>query len=215
MNCDRLARWYRTLEHLAFARQLEKARFAVLNEAGDAKRALLLGEGDGRFVAELAKRNTSLVIDCIEASGMMINTARRRLQNKGIASPDRIRFLHRDARLGLERDRPYDLIVSHFFLDCFSEVDARRIVADVRSLCVPGAKWLIADFQEPEYGWRKWHARCWLATMYGFFRLSTGLQTRRLPNYRGALLEVGFTLRRTKVTFAQLISSEVWEVPRS
>jgi trans-aconitate methyltransferase len=42
----------------------------------DAKRVLTVGEGDGRFVAELARRFPEIKVDCVEASGAMIARAR-------------------------------------------------------------------------------------------------------------------------------------------
>ncbi len=215
MNCDPLARIYSSLEYLAFARQLERQRFLFLDEALDTKRALLLGEGDGRFVSELATRNHNVEIDCVEKSAKMIEVAQRRLRDANIPFPDRVRFHRRDARLGFKGQHAYDLVVSHFFLDCFSDADSNQIISSVRGLCKPGAKWLIAEFQQPARGWRKWYARCWLALMYWFFRITTQLSTRQLPQYHSTLSAEGFLLRRCSLTGTQMICSELWELPGS
>lgn len=208
---DLLARPYRTLEYLAFRRTLEKQRFAFLAHANNARRALILGEGDGRFVCEFAKRNTEVTIDCIDASSNMIAVAQERVRKSDIARPERIRFLHRNALTGVNTGLRYDLIVTHFFLDCFSDSDAGQIVAAVHETCAPAATWLIAEFQQPESGWRKWHARAWLRTMYLFFGLATGLETRHLPKYNARLLAAGFRLCGRELAFADLVSSELWK----
>ncbi|HKB89475.1 MAG TPA: class I SAM-dependent methyltransferase, partial [Opitutaceae bacterium] len=48
------------------------------------------------------------------------------------------------------------------------------------------------DFTEPEKGWKKWRARLWLVTMYFFFRWSTRLATRTIPQAEKILLDEGF-----------------------
>ena len=61
---DRLARSYRTLELLAFGRDLERARFAWLPALADRKSILVLGEGDGRCLARLAALAPAARIHC-------------------------------------------------------------------------------------------------------------------------------------------------------
>ena len=53
---DKLARPYRWLEYLAFGRALEGCRLDLLPWLGGARRVLTIGEGEGRFVAELVRR---------------------------------------------------------------------------------------------------------------------------------------------------------------
>lgn len=212
MNCDLLARPYQALEYTAFRKNLEKQRFAFLQQTLDCRRALILGEGDGRFLCRLAGLNSTIAIDCVEASAKMIEVAERRLQKARVAAPSRIRFLQRNALTGIDSTRAYDLIVTHFFLDCFSETDAKTLVNAIRNVCAPAAKWLIAEFQQPETGWRKWHARCWLNTMYFFFALATGLETRRLPDYQSHLSAAGFALQERRLAYADMISSEFWQL---
>ena len=52
---DRLARPYRWLEYAAFGRVLLRCRYDLLPWLADARRVLTVGEGDGRFVAELVR----------------------------------------------------------------------------------------------------------------------------------------------------------------
>ena len=54
-NFDRLAGIYRLLEFLAFGRDLERARFRLLETLAECHSVLVLGEGDGRCLARLAR----------------------------------------------------------------------------------------------------------------------------------------------------------------
>src|SRR5579883_1010405 len=56
MNCDAIAPWYRWLEYGAFGRALERTRFHYLAELKPSRKALMLGEGDGRFLAAFSQR---------------------------------------------------------------------------------------------------------------------------------------------------------------
>ena len=51
MNCDGIARCYRWLEYGMFGRALEQTRLEYLELAANARHCLILGDGDGRFLA--------------------------------------------------------------------------------------------------------------------------------------------------------------------
>jgi ubiquinone/menaquinone biosynthesis C-methylase UbiE len=209
MNCDTIARTYRWLEYAAFGNTLQRRRCEFLNVIGHAQTALVIGDGDGRFVAELHKRHPQMEVDSIDLSAEMVSLARRR------ASSPRVRFLKADARSVIfPRDR-YDLIVTHFFLDCFSEADASDLIARIGSVAGSTTRWIVSEFRTPPAGWPALHAALWLRTMYLFFRMTTGLSTRRLPRYHESLAANGFTLEREVTERFGLVASESWIRNRS
>ncbi len=57
MNCDLIAPHYWWIERLGMGRALERRRTCFLPELEQARRALVLGDGDGRFLRELLRRN--------------------------------------------------------------------------------------------------------------------------------------------------------------
>ena len=65
MNCDRIARWYRWLEYASFGRALERRRLEYLAATADARRVLILGEGDGRFLAAFFRLSKYSVVDAV------------------------------------------------------------------------------------------------------------------------------------------------------
>ena len=205
MNCDVIAPFYRYLEYAAFGKALERRRFEFLREVFDSRRALVLGDGDGRFTAQLLLTNSKVEVDYVELSGKMIELAKRR-----IPEPSRVRFLETDALTYHFPARTYDLIVSHFFFDCFSEQEAGRLIAKISASACDNAQWMIAEFRQPEDGWRAVHAFVWLRSMYLFFRVATGLRTKVLPPYGRDLLREGFLLRREKEERGGLMASEWW-----
>ncbi len=207
MNADRIAVSYRWLEYAAFGLDLEHARFDFLSHAATASRVLILGEGDGRFLARLLKCNRRTSVAVIEASARMIELARRRVPAR---ERSRVQFHQIDAVGHAMPDGPFDLVVSHFFLDILNCRDAEAVIFKVSASLAPGSIWLVSEFQEPPGRVRRLHARLWLAAMYGFFRMTTGLRALKLPPYRelltlGGLVEITHSERRLG-----LIRSQVW-----
>ncbi len=60
MSFDRVAPFYRRLETLVFGGQLQAARCAFVREVSGSRRALLVGEGDGRFLEQLLRAQPEL-----------------------------------------------------------------------------------------------------------------------------------------------------------
>ena len=176
---DRLARWYRTLEVLAFGGDLEQARFRYLERLSDRSDILLLGEGDGRCACRLARAAPRARILCVDSSPAMVETAARRVAEAGAS--DRVSFLCADAVEYQPEPGRHDAVATLFFLDCFDAATAGAIVARVSAALRPGALWLFADFVLPEGRLARIRARAWVGVLYAFFRWETGLSVAKLP----------------------------------
>jgi SAM-dependent methyltransferase len=202
LNCDRIARAYRWLEYLIFGRELERRRFCFLADVAQARRALILGDGDGRFLGRFAAISQAAV-DCVDLSARMLELARAR------AGDNSINFRQGDALVVPLAPSSYDLTVTHFFLDCFDAADLERLIERVHAAAKPGALWLISEFREPAW------ARPLLAGMYLFFRATTGLSNNRLADHRPLLQQRGFRLLREETSRRGLLASELWVAPPS
>jgi SAM-dependent methyltransferase len=207
MNCDRIARWYRWLEYASFGRALERRRLEYLAATADARRVLILGEGDGRFLAAFFRLSKYSVVDAVETSREMIRLA---LARAGMARR-RVTFHHADARLFALGEGQYDLIVTHFFLDCFSTEESRCLISRISAAAAPRARWLISEFHQPYEGFARYWTASLIRVCYLFFRLTTGLETSQLPEYREALRANGFRRAHHQTERGGLLISELWE----
>lgn len=208
MNCDPIAKWYRWFEYGAFGGALMRRRVAFLGDVADARRALVVGDGDGRFLVKLVEQNRQASIDYLDLSARMLELARNRVTGSNV------NFQQGNALTVPLPNAEFDLIVTNFFLDCFGADDSRRVIQRLAAAAAaPHARWLIAEFREPASGWRSVWARAWLFVLYTFFRWTTGLQVRRLVDHRPLLEGVGFRLLREESAWFGLLASELWERP--
>jgi SAM-dependent methyltransferase len=190
---DRLAPAYETLERLTFGGLLHACRTAHLGRLGACRRALVMGDGDGRFLSALLLAHPEICVDSLDISPGMIALARRRVARIPGAL-NRVRFVVADARAGPLPATGYDLVVTNFFLDCFPPADLAPVIARTADACAPGAVWVDGDFRLPAAGPARPVARALLAAMYAFFRLTTRLPARRLTDPAPLLARAGFVL---------------------
>ena len=209
MNCDRIARCYRWLEYVSFGRALERRRREYLDDVETAQSILILGDGDGRFTAEFVSRNRTGVIDSVELSPRMLELARERV-GKDTPGTEQLRFWHADART-MELRRKYDLIISHFFLDCFTARDLDALVARISAATRPQGRWILSEFRVPNSGIWRFAGGALIRVMYWFFRVATGLRTSQVPDYRTIFRAHGFQCLRQRSVLGGLLASELWE----
>ena len=211
MNFDLVAPWYETLERIAFGDDLQRCRVAYLGEINPPGRVLIAGEGNGRFLCELLRRYPEIEVDCLDASKRMLQLERRRIEQELPASFERVRFIHTDIRPWSAPEHQYDLIVTHFFLDCFQEPNLIDVIKTLARTAAKDATWLVSEFSIPEKGIGRIQARCWLGTMYWFFRVTTGIEASELIDYTAFLDEKGFHVVRQHFFRQGMLKSELWE----
>lgn len=181
-------------------------RVRFLNAAIGKRRVLVVGDGDGRFTEQLAKAYPNLEIDCIEISAGMVTEAHKR-----VTAGARVRIIQADVLSFAFKNRRYDAVFTHFFLDCFGTGTVKTLVDRLSAVLGRRSVWIVSDFRQVDRGWRRMFTRVWIAMMYLFFRYATDLETSRLPEYRSALHTAGFILRNEHVSMGGLIASEWWQ----
>lgn len=209
MSFDGLARHYRWLELVLAGGVLQRCRTAFLDRTRRAESVLLLGEGNGRFLCPFLQANPAARVVCVEQSAQMIREARRALLRSGI-HPERVAFVHQDVLHWEPPAQEFDLIVTHFFLDCFTREQLRFLVPRIAGAGRSGCIWLWADFQLPPAGFLRLRARVAHKLMYAFFRVATNLPARRLTPPAPFLAEAGFERAAGITAQFGLIRSDCW-----
>ena len=210
-NFDRIARLYRWMEYLTFGPALWRCRTHHLSALHNCRKALILGDGDGRFTAALLAANPQLRVDAVDSSATMLEllSARARAVH-GAAS--RLRVHHADAldyAQILPDAQQYDLIVAHFFLDCFAQPAVESLTRLLTPHLRAGGLWLVSDFRLPA-GAMRFPARLLVRSLYLAFRVLSGLRTNRLPDYAFAFGQMGLKQVGQHLSLAGMLTSEIW-----
>ena len=124
----------------------------------------------------------------------------------------RIDFICADALAWTPPEREFDLIVTHFFLDCFRREQVEALVAKLARAAAPGANWLLADFQVAPAGLARLRSRLILWMLYRFFRVMTGLSARVLTTPDIFLQRNGFELQKRQVYDWGMLYSDCWQL---
>ena len=205
-NFNGLARIYRWMELLTFGPWLERCRCAFLGDLTGCRRAAVLGDGDGRFTAQLLRANSTIEIDAVDASAAMLRSLLGRAGNHAA----RVRVHCADARTWQPANPPCDLVVTHFFLDCITDDEVRSLADRLRGALSPSGLWVVSEFAIPEGAFGRWVARPVVWLLYRAFALLTGLSVRNLPHHAAALRAAGCTLRKRRKWLGGLLTAEIW-----
>ena len=209
MSFDLVAPHYRWLEKIAFGNALQRARTCWIDTIARPKRTLIMGEGDGRFLCELVRAFPKIDVDCIDASEAMLQLARARLRRLHPESFSRVHFICEDILKWSPR-KSYDLLVTHFFLDCFPGRELQTVIAKLAGAAKPGAVWLIADFTIPRKRFARAHARVWLRMMYTFFRVTARIAANDLVDPIPYLDGYGFIRASENLSRTRMLRSDVY-----
>lgn len=205
---DRIARAYRWMEYFTFGPSLSRCRFAFFPGLATARKALILGDGDGRFTARLLQANPTVHVHAVDASPAMLRLLRHR------AGPlsSRLSTEVADARFWTPPPsaEPFDLVVTHFFLDCLTTPEIHTLAARILPRLAPGARWIVSEFALPSGPIARAFARPLIACLYWAFSLLTGLSIRNLPDHPAALSHSGFTRQSRRKFLRGLLVSEIW-----
>ena len=204
---DRLAKPYRWMEYISFGKTLERCRFRFLGDLSQVHSALVLGDGDGRFAAQLLRAAPACRMHAIDGCASMLLALKTR------CGADRQVFTHcADLTLDMPSavcSESFDLVATHFFLDCLTTAEVGTVVQRIKPLLRPGAAWVVSEFEVPG-NFMRVPAALIVRMLYLAFHALTGLRTRRLPEYREALKRNGFACRKRVPSCGGLLVSELW-----
>ena len=144
---DKLAPWYHFLETISFGNQLQQCRISQLAELNAVKNVLILGDGNGRFLESLLKSTNNSEIESLDISRNMIELANTRITS--LPNSSKVIFIHSDV---FDWDFPkfkYDLVVTNFFLDCFTYPELTNLIEKVSLSLKPEGKLIYGDFNVP------------------------------------------------------------------
>ena len=202
---DWIAPYYSPLEVFVAGTILQRARAAHLDALAGRQAVLSAGEGHGRFAALFARAHPNARLTCVEASGPMIEQARRRTGDR-----PNLEWIQATLPEWQPRTGAHDAIVTCFFLDCFGPATLPRVVDVLARGASRDALWLHVDFSVPARGFSRWRARACLLLMHAFFRAGCGIDARRLEAVAPELARHGFKRVDARSFNHGFVTSTLW-----
>ena len=226
-NFDHIARIYRWAEYLSLGPLLQRTRTHFLPQLPTLHRALIHGDGDGRFLAQLLSTQPQLQALAVDTSATMLHLLRTRCRSHadqlqtlqtsaldltsatdGYPKPSGLGFISCENEKGVLTP---DLITTHFFLDCLTQPEVDTLTRNLASTLQPGALWLLSDFGQPHPRLLRPFAALYIRALYLAFRILTGLRVTHLPDPQSALRDAGFHLTARHELLSGLIYTEIWQ----
>jgi SAM-dependent methyltransferase len=184
---------------------LERTREHWLLELAGRKQALVLGDGDGRFLAKLLAQEPVLTATAVDISASMLGL----LNDRCAFAADRLHTVQASA-LSVDPPPATDLIVTHFFLDCLTQAELDTMATRFATATQPGTLWLVSDFDLPPSHLLRPLAALYIRALYLAFRCLTGLRVTHLPAVKKALTASGFERIARQEKLHGLLYTEIW-----
>ena len=189
-----MARIYPALERAAFGRALDEARKAFLDSVVSRHRLLLIGEGNGRFLADCLRHKVGGSITVVDSSGKMLSLLRSRVGQ--IERRTALELIQADFRQWQGWGEPFDAIVTHFFLDLFLPGSQRLVMEKIATVSQPDTVWVNVDFRptlrSPFHRWIDW-------LQYRFDRLISGVEADRHYDPAPVIRAAGWIPRQERI----------------
>ncbi|MCH2206242.1 MAG: class I SAM-dependent methyltransferase [Lentisphaerales bacterium] len=142
------------------------------------KNILILGGGTGKFLVDLASQIDFESLTYLDISPKMISQARSKVIKEIPQLLPKINFICAPA--SDLPDQTYELIITHYFMDCFQQKDFELLALKLRNMLAPNGLWSMVDF----YNESNSSSRSLLIRfLYLFFRVSCNLNVRKLPEF--------------------------------
>ncbi len=200
---NRVARPYRYLEYMTLGPVLQRCRTHYIPQLLDRTEALVLGDGDGRFLAKLLAVNRNLRATAVDTSTTMLQLLRSRC-----GDTSRLTICNESARVHTPSPAT-DLVTAHFFFDCLTQPELDGLIARTAAQIRPDALWLVSDFQIPT-GSMRLPAKLFIRGLYFAFNILTGLRTTQLPDHEAPLRRAGLQLKCRHRSLFGLLTTELW-----
>jgi len=128
------------------------------------------------------------------------------LSRKRDAGNNRVTFIN-DAIEGVAMDEDYDVIITAFLFDNFTQDALPAAFEHIHRALKPKGLWLCTDFRVTGALWQ----RVLLKSMYLFFKLLCGIDTTTLPDIEGQFVKHQYKTKSAKAFFADFIISTLYQ----
>jgi ubiquinone/menaquinone biosynthesis C-methylase UbiE len=178
VNYNNIAFIYDGLCQFVFGQRLKNAQMESLSFISAYFHVLIVGGGTGWILEELTKQHASgLRITYIDNSSRMIALSKKRK-----TAFNTIEFINESIENSLLPHEQYDVILTPFLFDNFSQSTSELIFKKLDNSLKPKGKWLYVDFCISNKS--NYRQQFLLKLMYVFFRVTCNIKANQLPDLK-------------------------------
>ena len=202
-NYNTVASFYDHLSGLIFGQELKKPQIDSLQFITKDSNILIVGGGTGWILEKIADIYSSgLRITYVDSSSKMIELSKRR--NTKFNS---IEFIHASIEDVNLLPQKYDLILTPFFFDGFSQSTSLLVFKKLDESLKVNGRWIYIDFYISEKS--NYRQRILLKLMYVFFRYTCKIEAKELPVIAPYFLS--YKIQYSKSYFKNFIIMQVFQ----
>ena len=177
---DFLSFFYDFSSRLFFGGYLFKSQVHFLPQLKKCDSVLIFGGGTGKILIELLKKDIGSHYTYVDISPTMISKTKKRIEK--FSTVGNVNFIEGSYK-NIPSDKKFDLIITPYVLDCFSEKELTTAMNTLDSRLNKGGEWLFTDFNVPQNSPMKTVAGMITRTLYFFFNMICGLGVTKLPDF--------------------------------
>lgn len=201
-NYDNAAAFYDALSRVVFGKAIVRAQTFLLSFIPVNSSVLVVGGGTGWILEEIARIHPSgLSITYIELSANMIARAKKRS-----CGNNHVELICGPVE-GLSPIQRYDVVITPFLFDSFTEDTLAKVFPGIHSLLKTNGLWLFCDFKANGTRWQRLLLKC----MYLFFKMLCRIETTRMPQIEAHFIKYHYRLVSAKNFYGNFIASIVYQ----
>ncbi|PWV56718.1 class I SAM-dependent methyltransferase [Chitinophaga sp. S165] len=205
-NYDNVARYYDFLSRLVFRSAQRDAQTILLPFIRENSAVLIAGGGTGWILEEMAKVCLpGLRIHYVEISANMIAIAKEKNYQ-----PHEVTFVNMAVEeFGHELTATFDVIMTPFLFDNFSQERIKPVFLHLDRLLKPGGRWLFTDFHYQQQAplWQ----RALLNSMYLFFKILCHVEASALADIEPLFSDHQYNRHYEAYYFGKFIRTAVYD----
>jgi len=196
---------YDVLGLLMFQGSLHSSQVYFFDKMPKIKKALILGGGTGKFLVDLLNSVLVEKVIYVDISPGMIAKAKDKVRK--LKLENKVEFI-----CGGFESIPvgqYDLICTHYFLDCFEEEHIVEMLQVLKKSLSENGVWHFTDFYLDSGS--SFLRKKFVAFLYFFFRTSCGLKVDKLANFKKVFKNTGFKRIEEKYFRRRLLRTALYK----
>ncbi len=188
-----VAPYYDLFSYLLFQGRLLHAQTHYFDRIGKVDSILIFGGGTGKILPPLFKTIEFNSLTYIDISGNMLKKARRNCEAYESDHVTKIEFIEGSTEV-LNKNQQFNLIITPFVLDCFSDENLLKVITKLDEHLEPGGTWLFTDFNEDQdFGIISDMRSAFIKSLYFVFNLFCPLGITKLPRFGGAFSQLNYS----------------------